>query len=256
MPIIGTLPNNIQNGQTVDAAPLMADFNFIVNQVNANAQPSGTPPAGTLLAVRSFTGTTVYTPTVGTNAIVAILVGGGAAGGGAAATNASQVSVGAGGNSGGMCVGRFASGFSGQTITIGAGGTPLSGGGGGNGANSTFLALTATGGAGGGVSGAVSTTLSANAFALSAGTVSSGGVLNTGQSIGGTSLFVQNQGAVIGFGGDSPLGGGGGNGILNGTGGSGTTAGAGGGGTANGPSQGNQTGGGGSNGICVIYEYS
>lgn len=35
--IIGTLPNNIQNGQTADAVPLMADLNWIVNQVNANA---------------------------------------------------------------------------------------------------------------------------------------------------------------------------------------------------------------------------
>jgi len=49
MSIIGTLPNNIQNGQLEDATPLMADFNFIVNQVNANAAPLGTltAPAGT-----------------------------------------------------------------------------------------------------------------------------------------------------------------------------------------------------------------
>lgn len=49
MPIIGTLPNNIQNGQTVDATPVMADFNFIVNQVNANGNPTGTltAPSGT-----------------------------------------------------------------------------------------------------------------------------------------------------------------------------------------------------------------
>src|ERR1700694_1547675 len=51
MPIIGTLPNNITNGQTVDANPVMADFNFIVNQVNANANPLGTltAPAGTVM---------------------------------------------------------------------------------------------------------------------------------------------------------------------------------------------------------------
>src|ERR1700676_3544536 len=49
MPIIGTLPNNIQNGNTVDATPVMADFNFIVNQVNANGNPIGTltAPSGT-----------------------------------------------------------------------------------------------------------------------------------------------------------------------------------------------------------------
>jgi len=49
MAIIGTLPNTISNGQTVDATPVMADFNFIVNQVNANAAPLGTftAPTGT-----------------------------------------------------------------------------------------------------------------------------------------------------------------------------------------------------------------
>lgn len=35
--IIGTLPNQIANGQTADAVPLMADLNWIVSQVNANA---------------------------------------------------------------------------------------------------------------------------------------------------------------------------------------------------------------------------
>ena len=51
MAIIGTLPNTISNGQTVDATPVMADFNFIVNQVNANAVQVGTlaAPSGTRL---------------------------------------------------------------------------------------------------------------------------------------------------------------------------------------------------------------
>lgn len=35
--IIGPLPNTISNGQTEDATPLMANFNWLVNQVNANA---------------------------------------------------------------------------------------------------------------------------------------------------------------------------------------------------------------------------
>jgi|SRR6516164_2805653 hypothetical protein len=49
MPIIGTLPNIIQNGQVVDANPVMADLNYIVNQVNANGNPAGTltAPTGT-----------------------------------------------------------------------------------------------------------------------------------------------------------------------------------------------------------------
>lgn len=42
--IIGALPNNIQNGQVEDAVPVMANYNWIVNQVNANAaQLSLTP---------------------------------------------------------------------------------------------------------------------------------------------------------------------------------------------------------------------
>ena len=49
MAIIGVLPNTISNGQAVDATPVMADFNFIVNQVNANAVQVGTlaAPSGT-----------------------------------------------------------------------------------------------------------------------------------------------------------------------------------------------------------------
>lgn len=49
MSIIGTLPNNIQNGQLEDATAVMANFNFIVNQVNASGNPAGTltAPSGT-----------------------------------------------------------------------------------------------------------------------------------------------------------------------------------------------------------------
>ena len=36
MSIIGPLPNNIVNGDPIDAVPVMANFNWIVSQVNAN----------------------------------------------------------------------------------------------------------------------------------------------------------------------------------------------------------------------------
>lgn len=36
MPIIGTLPSQILNGQYIDAVPLMNDLNYIVSQVNNN----------------------------------------------------------------------------------------------------------------------------------------------------------------------------------------------------------------------------
>ena len=37
MAIVGSLPNNIQDGQIADAVPVMANFQWIIDQVNANA---------------------------------------------------------------------------------------------------------------------------------------------------------------------------------------------------------------------------
>ncbi|PRF97462.1 hypothetical protein C6Q14_28385 [Burkholderia ambifaria] len=52
MSIIGNLPNTLNNGATADATQVMADFNYIVSQVNSNAQPL-------LPAAPSFSGLTV-----------------------------------------------------------------------------------------------------------------------------------------------------------------------------------------------------
>ncbi|WP_157378407.1 hypothetical protein [Burkholderia ubonensis] len=51
--IIGTLPANLQNGTVADASQVMSDLNFIVNQVNANAQPAG---SYAVLSGATFTG--------------------------------------------------------------------------------------------------------------------------------------------------------------------------------------------------------
>ena len=49
MSIIGALPVNLANGTEADASQVMTDLNFIVNAVNANAQPAGSYSiAGTL----------------------------------------------------------------------------------------------------------------------------------------------------------------------------------------------------------------
>lgn len=45
--IVGALPNTIANGQALDATPVMADFNWIVSQVNANAAALANPNAFT-----------------------------------------------------------------------------------------------------------------------------------------------------------------------------------------------------------------
>ncbi len=85
MPIIGTLPNNIQNGQTVDATPVMADFNFIVNQVNANANPTGTltAPSGTRTVFHQAAAPVGWTidGSIGDHTIQVNGAGGGAVGG-------------------------------------------------------------------------------------------------------------------------------------------------------------------------------
>ena len=58
MSIVGTLPNNIQDGQAVDAVPVMGNYNWIVNQVNANAAPLASPVFTGLATIPSIIGPT------------------------------------------------------------------------------------------------------------------------------------------------------------------------------------------------------
>lgn len=112
------------------------------------------PLAGRLLNVRYFTtpGVSTYTPTPGTSFVRVRMQAGGGAGGGAVVTNASQVSVGIAGSAGSYGEAVFNSGFSGVSITIGAGGTGVAGANGGAGGTSSFGALlTVPGGIGGAV---------------------------------------------------------------------------------------------------------
>ena len=59
--IVGALPNNIVNGTTIDAVPVMANYNWIVNQVNANAAPASTAVTTTVLGSGSGAGTVGFT---------------------------------------------------------------------------------------------------------------------------------------------------------------------------------------------------
>jgi hypothetical protein len=256
MAIIGTLPNNIQNGQSVDANPVMADFNFIVNQVNANASPLGTIPPGTLLNVRQITATGVYTPTLGTNSIVYDIVAGGGAGGGSQATAPTQNSLGTGGGGGARSIGRLTSGFSGVTITIGAGGTGVSGANGNAGGNSSIAALvTVNGGSGGGV---IAATTASTAALGGVGGSGAGGIVNVTGLPGPTTLLITpaNSANISGPGANSIYGQGG---AASGPSGAGLNAGgfgAGGGGANSGGSAGPFAGGPGSPGVCILYEFS
>ena len=146
-----------------------------------------TTPAGTgfsSINLRAFTsGTVAYTPTANTKYCLWFVTAGGGSGGGSAAPgSAPQIAAGAGGGGGGTSIiaGAVAT-FTGQNITVGAGGTaPSAGNNNGNtgGTSSIGAIVTVTGGLGGTGSPA---SASANAQALGAGssTAGTGGIVNS-----------------------------------------------------------------------------
>jgi hypothetical protein len=114
---------------------------------------------GRLLNVRVFSATGTYTPTTGTAAVYVRVQGAGGAGGGTPVTNSSQAAAGSGGSAGSYAEGYYTSGYSGVTMTIGAGGTGSSSANGGAGGATSFGALLSCPGGAGGIVGsaAVST---------------------------------------------------------------------------------------------------
>ncbi|SEK02613.1 hypothetical protein [Paraburkholderia tropica] len=207
---------------------------------------------GRLIGVQVLTTSGTYTPDTGTNSVITEQCGGGGAGGGAAATSTGQLSGGAGGSAGGYIKSRLTSGFSGVTVTIGAGGVAASGAAGGAGGNTVFGTLTANGGSGG-VSQGPGTTFNANNNS-NAGTASGGTIINLNGQLG-TAAF-GNTAIIGGIGGDSPLGAGGYPGFSGTAGTAGTGYCAGGGGTANGASQAANIGGAGAKGVVIVWEYN
>jgi hypothetical protein len=118
--------------------------------------------SGRLLNVRTFTSSGVYTATPGTTKVRVRVQGGGGAGGGTAITSAGQIAIGFGGGAG--TYGEtplITSGFSGVTMIIGSGGSPVGGGTGGSGGATSFGSIiSAPGGAGGGAGPANTATIS------------------------------------------------------------------------------------------------
>ncbi len=79
MSIIGTLPNTIANGDPLDATPVMADFNWIVSQVNGNAAPLASPTFSGVVTSPggiNFGGSTLASYVENTFAPTVTLVGG------------------------------------------------------------------------------------------------------------------------------------------------------------------------------------
>lgn len=211
---------------------------------------------GRLIAVREFSETAIYTPSTGTTSIIVEMVGGGGSGAGSAATGANQIAAGSGGGSGGYALSNLiTSGFSQQTITVGMGGAQASAAAAGNaGSESSFLTLSATGGAGGTFNQAGTSTVIYPVGGATGG-VGAGGRVN-GAGGAGRYAFYANP-ASSGAGGASFYGDGGqavtgsGNGIAA------VTPGAGGsGGAQSVPSSAGGTGGAGANGLVTIYEFT
>ena len=105
--------------------------------------------------VQTFTSSGTYTPTPGVKYIEIKAVGGGGAGGGTLATSANQIALGWGGGGGSyadmICTAQEI-GSSAVTVSIGSGGSAVSGANGNNGGNTTFGSfLTVPGGRGGAV---------------------------------------------------------------------------------------------------------
>ncbi|SAL25579.1 hypothetical protein [Caballeronia telluris] len=247
---------------------------FISDQTGANSADDGTTATllanlkksmpGRLLGIQVFTASSAYTP--GTyNGITATkarvrAIGAGGAGGGAAASGASTVSIGAGGCAGAYGELLVTSGLSSQTVTIGAGGTGVSGGSTGNAGGSTsFGALMVCGGGPGGVSSgaaAAAPIIATPGTGSPAAVTGSGTLIVVGRgALGGMGLAINASAAFIsGQGANSQWGQGGQQSISAGLGANGP--GAGGSGALSALSGAAAAGGPGGNGYLIVEEYA
>lgn len=244
--------------------PTAAKWN-ILGQNDASFNDGSGIGNGAIARLRNsqiFTASGTWTKPAGlvSNGFVIVEVqAGGGAGGGTAATNAAQFAVGAG--AGGGEYGRkkilAASLAATVAVTIGAGGTGVSGGSGNNGGTSSFGAhITALGG-GGGIAIIDANTASRFSDGGSPGTGGTGGDMYIAGSGGLGGIIDKNNNNIArgGMGGHSFMGHGGRGFTANQSGQPATNYGAGGGGSARSVSQGATAGGAGSAGIIIVNEY-
>ncbi|USP46966.1 hypothetical protein [Alcaligenes faecalis] len=217
--------------------------------------------SGRLLSVRVFStvGTTTYTPTPGTTSIVVEAQGGGGAGGGAQSSTVGTSSVCPGGNAGSYGKSRIVSGFSGATVTVGAGGVGALGASGGNGGTSSFGALVSAPGGQGGLSYIATSPLLVNINATAQTAASGGNIFNAPGGRGQPGVAVAVAFGGTGDGGASVYGSGGraiglSNGTSNGT--PGVAPGSGGSGSYSSGGHGTAAGGAGAPGIVIVWEYA
>lgn len=211
---------------------------------------------GRLINIQTFTSSGTYTPTPGTKSVVIEMCGGGGSGGGAGAATASTCAAAGGGAAGGYLKHYMTSGFSGATVTIGAGGAAPAPGAnnGGNGGSTSFGTLTALGGVGGAGNAAFTPPNTGGVGAQNSGAPGSANITSFQGAGGGNGIAFALTNPLPGAGGSGPLGGGGfrvpaGSNVPTGFGGGGAGALA----LASGAAA---AGSAGANGVVIVYEYA
>ena len=237
-------------GQTTPAAGAFTNL-------SATGTLTGIP--GRLLNVRVIAASGMYTPTAGTNSIIAEIQGGGGGGSGAAATTSTTWSTGIGGGSGAYIKHRMTSGFSGLAMTVGAAGAAGSAGtAGGNGGSTVFGSLTAPGGLGGIAPTTSNGPTNSTNLAQVSTAVSGGNIMNVpGANATPANGWMASNFLLPSMGANSLLGSGGQSGFNNtnnAQAGSGHGAGGGAGNTTT--SQAATNGGAGSQGVIMVWEFA
>ncbi|MBA4271638.1 MAG: hypothetical protein C0438_00850 [Pseudomonas sp.] len=217
--------------------------------------------SGRLLAVKTFTASGNYVPTVGMKNVLVTVVGAGGGSSGIGATNSTQVSLTGGGASGSYAQAWLSFDVIGQSqiITVGAGG--VAGGvgiGGGSGGTSSLGSLVSATGGGGSP---WSTPLTLPGFGLYVGgfpsqTSSGGNLINSSGAAGSPGVCVSGS-TLAGHGANSPLGSGGyASSVSLSVAAPGSGYGSGAGGIANTTNQPGRPGAAGATGAVIIYEYA
>ncbi|MDA6765413.1 hypothetical protein OSL27_16825 [Escherichia coli] len=211
-----------------------------------------TASTGRLLNVRTFTSSGTYTPTAGTKFVVVEVQGGGGGSGGVPATGSSSVAASGAGGAGAYAKAYITSGFSGVSVTVGAGGAAGSSGGGdgGAGGTSSFGSLVSCpGGTGGGSTGSVAVSFPTSRGGSTETAAPTGGnIISSKGKVGAGSTVVNGTVGNFGTGAASPF-------SAGGTGGDGEN-GSGGGGWINFVSQSARAGYAGGKGLVVVWEYA
>lgn len=242
-----TIINNGTGAFTVTAKTAggsgVAITSGVVQAVYGDGTNIASSGSGRLLGapqVFSTAGTFTYTPTAGTNRVIVEVQAAGGASGGAPATGAGVSSLGGPGGAGAYAKSLFTSAFAGVTITVGAGGTGVSGAAGNNGGSSSFGALVSCPGGIGGITAGPSSSVF-EAASNNTAAPSGGNIISAAGPRGQLTFSTAPTAIFFGLPGASLLG-----------------LAAGGGGPANGntPSLAVKTGSAGDKGLVIVWEYS